>query len=262
MNTSPLDPAFHPGAGVTEPTLAASLRGGGGITPAAHPTPYDEARTRDISGFLAFVAETRCARLTHRRDGELTEHGIDSLITRYLAERPRSPSRRSRGGLRESGGAMTILPVPIAGFRANLKKYTDMLRGGNLEILVTNHGKAILRCLTPDDVIPEVENPPGVNVELMERLLSGEGEPARPAPTIIDFEVKWREPADGTVFHVAADLSSGSALATAKDEERAAFSAYAHQRAAEWESVGAQYVADVVREYGEFVEAGRHRGEA
>ena len=69
-----------------------------------------------------------------------------------------------------------ILPVPIADFRANLKKYADMLRGGNLEILVTNHGKAILRCLTPDDVIPEVENPPGVNVELMERLLSGEGE--------------------------------------------------------------------------------------
>lgn len=85
-----LDPAFHPGAGVTEPTLAAPLRGGGGITPAAHPTPADEARARDISGFLAFVAEARCARLTHRRDGELTEHGIDHLITRYLAERPRS----------------------------------------------------------------------------------------------------------------------------------------------------------------------------
>lgn len=53
-----------------------------------------------------------------------------------------------------------------------------------------------------------------------------------------------------------------AALATAKDEERAAFSAYARQRAAEWQSVGALYVADVVREYGEFVEAGRHRGEA
>lgn len=84
-----LDPASHPGAGVTEPTEA-SLRGGDGIVPAAHPTPDEEARARDISGFLAFVAEARCARLTHRRDGELTEHGIDHLITRYLAERPRS----------------------------------------------------------------------------------------------------------------------------------------------------------------------------
>ena len=53
-----------------------------------------------------------------------------------------------------------------------------------------------------------------------------------------------------------------TALATAKNEERAAFSAYAHQRAAEWQSVGAQYVADVVREYGDFVEAGRHREKA
>lgn len=60
---------------------------------------------------------------------------------------------------------MTILPVPIADFRANLKKYADMLRSGNLEIVVTNHGKAILRCLTPDDVVSEVENPPGVNAE-------------------------------------------------------------------------------------------------
>ena len=77
---------------------------------------------------------------------------------------------------------MTLLPVPIADFRANLKKYADMLRGGDLEILVTNHGKAILRCLTPDDVLPEVENPPGVNVELMERLLSGEGEPTTITP--------------------------------------------------------------------------------
>lgn len=75
---------------------------------------------------------------------------------------------------------MTTLPVPIADFRANLKKYADMLRAGGLEILVTNHGKAILRCLTPDDVLPEVENPPGVNVELMERLLSGEGEDRLP----------------------------------------------------------------------------------
>lgn len=59
---------------------------------------------------------------------------------------------------------MTLLPVPIADFRANLKKYADMLRAGGPEILVTNHGKAILRCLTPDDVVPEAENPPGVNV--------------------------------------------------------------------------------------------------
>ena len=86
---TPLDPAPCVSAGVTEPTEA-SLRGGDGIVPAAHPTLSDEARTRDISGFLAFVAETRCARLTHRRDGELTEHGIDHLINRYLAERPRS----------------------------------------------------------------------------------------------------------------------------------------------------------------------------
>lgn len=80
-----------------------------------------------------------------------------------------------------------VVIVPIADFRANLKKYADILRAGGLEILVTNHGKAILRCLTPDDVLPEVENPPGVNVELMERLLSGEGEEREPAPKYSPF---------------------------------------------------------------------------
>lgn len=103
---------------------------------------------------------------------------------------------------------MTILHVPIADFRANLKKYADMLRASNLEILVTNHGKAILRCLTPDDVLPEVENPPGVNVELMERLLSGEGEPTTITPVYTNgpaMEVEMVKAVTESGFDVARD---------------------------------------------------------
>lgn len=86
----PLDPAT-PGLGatvVTEPTEA-SLRGGDSIVSAAHPTP--DERREDILGFLDFVQDTiPGAVVVDRSYLPIPEFSIANLITRYLAERPRS----------------------------------------------------------------------------------------------------------------------------------------------------------------------------
>ena len=53
-----------------------------------------------------------------------------------------------------------------------------------------------------------------------------------------------------------------AAIATAKDEERAAVVAETRHRAAEWESVGVKDDARVLREHADAIESNRHRGKA
>lgn len=84
-----LDPALVcDGAGVTDPTLRDSLRGGSGIAPAAHPTP--SGRRDDITAFIVFAERDMSVRLRDRSNVAMTDWDIHSLINRYLAEWPRS----------------------------------------------------------------------------------------------------------------------------------------------------------------------------
>lgn len=75
---------------------------------------------------------------------------------------------------------MTILPVPLTDFRADMAKYLNML--GNVEVHVTKHGRTIAVVRRPEDA-RKVEDPPGEErVRLMEALLEREVE-REPAPT-------------------------------------------------------------------------------
>lgn len=68
------------------------------------------------------------------------------------------------------------LPVPLSTFRANLPHYIALLQEGT-QIMVTKHGRDVALVTKPEDAAG-VEDPPGE--ELMERLLSGEGEECSP----------------------------------------------------------------------------------
>lgn len=74
---------------------------------------------------------------------------------------------------------MTILPVPLTDFRADMAKYLNML--GGVEVHVTKHGRTIAVVRKPEDA-RKVEDPPGgERIRLMEALLEREVE-REPAP--------------------------------------------------------------------------------
>jgi prevent-host-death family protein len=75
------------------------------------------------------------------------------------------------------------LPVPLSTFRANLPHYIALLQEGT-QIMVTKHGRDVALVTKPEDAAG-VEDPPGE--ELMERLLSGEGEPGWSIPPTATF---------------------------------------------------------------------------
>lgn len=111
---------------------------------------------------------------------------------------------------------MTILPVTVSDFREELQKHIDTLQPGTVEIHVTRHKKTVMRCLPPL-APPEVENPPGVDAELMNRLWSGEEEPTPLAVVVVSTpgDPRYHSGVSGAAGSTAGQGGVGGAL-TAK----------------------------------------------
>lgn len=127
---------------------------------------------------------------------------------------------------------MTILPVPLTDFRADMAKYLNML--GNVEVHVTKHGRTIAVIRKPEDA-RKVEDPPGgERIRLMEALLDRdvEREPMVAFSTIAGIPVAvsdiaaedtvtmvvvkdsgmWMAPPDGESYALGADPATGPDL--------------------------------------------------